>query len=368
MPPALKKLLANKLFYATTVVPTLAALLYFGLIASDEYTSESRFVVRSPDGQAPTPFGQMLKSAGFAKAQDDSYIVQDFILSRDAMVKLDEQLGIKGRYGASTVDLFSRFAGIDPDNSYEALHRFYRRKVTVQLDPASSIVTLSTAAFGGGTAFEMNRKLLEMSEALVNELNKRGRADLLAGAEREVQLAREKYRESSVALASFRSANQLIDPERQATIQLTQVSRLGDELIASKSLIARLESQAKESPQLPALRQQAKLLEREINRLGTEVQGSGSGSMAAKSDKYQALQLDKEIAAKFLAASMGALDAARVEVSRKAIYLERVAQPSRPDVAMEPRRIRSIVVVFLMGLVAWGILGMLLSSVKEHSE
>ncbi|MHB8747402.1 MAG: hypothetical protein ACYC7I_12920, partial [Gammaproteobacteria bacterium] len=36
----------NRLFLFTVVLPTLLAAVYFGLIASDVYISESRFVIR----------------------------------------------------------------------------------------------------------------------------------------------------------------------------------------------------------------------------------------------------------------------------------------------------------------------------------
>jgi capsular polysaccharide transport system permease protein len=39
-----------------------------------------------------------------------------------------------------------------------------------------------------------------------------------------------------------------------------------------------------------------------------------------------------------------------------------------PDVAQEPRRLRSVAATFILGLVAWGILSMLLAGVREHQD
>jgi len=38
----------SPIFYGAVVVPTLLAGMYYGLIASDIYISEARFIVRSP--------------------------------------------------------------------------------------------------------------------------------------------------------------------------------------------------------------------------------------------------------------------------------------------------------------------------------
>ena len=71
----------NWLFILTVVVPTLLSVIYFGFIASDVYISESRFVVRSPERQTASPLGMFIKGSGFSRSQDDTYTVQDFMLS-----------------------------------------------------------------------------------------------------------------------------------------------------------------------------------------------------------------------------------------------------------------------------------------------
>jgi len=35
---------------------------------------------------------------------------------------------------------------------------------------------------------------------------------------------------------------------------------------------------------------------------------------------------------------------------------------------MEPRRIRSVITVFLAGLIAWGIASLLIAAIREHSN
>jgi capsular polysaccharide transport system permease protein len=43
-------------------------------------------------------------------------------------------------------------------------------------------------------------------------------------------------------------------------------------------------------------------------------------------------------------------------------------QPNLPDMAVEPRRIRSTFMVLALGLVLWGVLSLVVSSVKEHTD
>jgi capsular polysaccharide transport system permease protein len=48
--------------------------------------------------------------------------------------------------------------------------------------------------------------------------------------------------------------------------------------------------------------------------------------------------------------------------------LERIVQPSLPDAAMQPRRLRNIFTVFLLGLVAWGVITMVYAGIREHLD
>lgn len=356
---------AHKLLWLTVVLPTLTAIFYFGFIATDVYISESRFVVRSPERQTASPLGILLKGTGFTRSQDDSYSVQDFILSRDAMRVLDQKLDLRAAY--KNGDFVSRFPGLDWDDSFENMHRYYQRMVGVQLDPISSIATVTVRAFGPEESQQINKLLLEMSEALVNQLNERGRQDMIRFAANEVSLAENKAKLAALALARYRNEKGVIDPEKQSAIPLQQIAKLQEEMIATKSQLAQVQLLAKENPQIPVLKQRIQMLQTEIDLESARVAG-GSRSLASKAAEFQRLALEKEFADRQLASALVSLEQARNEVQRQQLYLERIAQPSLPDAAMEPRRLRTIFAVFVLGLIVWGVLSMLIAGIKEHQD
>lgn len=357
----------NRIFLLTVVVPTFIAIIYFGLIASDVYVSESRIVVRSPEKQVATGLGALLKGAGFSRAQDDSYTVRDYVLSRDALREIDDALAVGKAFSSTAVDRVSRFGGLDFDTSFEALHRYFQKRVDVQQDSASSITTLTVRAYTAHDAQNINQKLLELSEGLVNRLNERGRQDLISSAAAEVADAEKKSKDAAIALSVYRNAKGVVDPERQATVQLQQVAKLQDELIATKTQLAQLKAFTPQNPQIPALEKRASTLQAEMDMETTKVVG-GERSLAHKAAEFQRLALDREFADKQLASALISLEQARNEAQRKQVYIERIAQPSLPDIALEPRRLRSILATFVLGLVAWGVLSMLLAGVREHQD
>jgi len=355
----------NRLFLVTVVAPTLLAALYFGLIASDVYISESRFIIRSPQKQTVTGLGAILQGAGLSRSQDDTYSVHDFILSRDALRQLNTLLKLDRSYGAG--DFLSRFPELDQDASFEALHRYYQKQVSLQLDTISSISTLRVRSFDAAEAQAINQKLLEMSEALINQLNERSRQDMIRYAQAEVDTAEDKARAAALAVSRYRTEKAVFDPERQSALQLQQVSRLQEELIAAKSQLAQVKSLAPNNPQVPVLKRQVGILEAEIEKETAKVAG-GERSLSSKAAEFERLALERAFADKQLATALASLEQARNEAQRKQLYLDRIVEPGKPDVAVEPRRLRNVAATLALGLVAWGVLSLLISGVKEHQD
>jgi capsular polysaccharide transport system permease protein len=361
-------LFRNRLFLITTVIPTALAILYFGFIASDVYVSESSFVVRSQSHESTSPLGLLLKDTGFTRADDDSYAVQDFITSRDALRTLDQEFHLASAFSSPGVDFLNRFGSLDRDRSFEALHLYYQKRVGVDVDAASSIMTLTVRAFTPTDALSINRRLLELAEDLVNRLNERGRNDMIKFASREVEEAERTAKDAALALAGYRNAQGVIDPERQSAIPLTQVATLQNDLLETRTQIAQIEQVAAQNPQLPLLRQRARLLETAIASESSRVAGGGARSLAGKAAEYQRLALNKEFSDKMLASALNTLETARNDAQRQQLYLERIVQPSTPDKALEPHRLRSIAATLLLGLVLWGVLALLGAAIEEHRD
>lgn len=358
---------ANPLFLITVVVPTMLAVIYFGFLASDVYVSQTQFVVRSPDKPATSGIGVLLKSVGFSNAGDEIFATQDYVVSRDALRALNADKAVERAYTRPGVSIFNRFNPLGWNGSFEDLFDYYSGKVGIENDATSSITTLSVQAFTPEDAFRFNKQLLEQAEGLVNRLNTRGQSDLVEYAEREAREAEQAGLDASRELARYRDQRGVIDPERQATVQLQMVSKLQDELIGARTQLAQLRALAPENPQIPVLETRIGALTREIDTALGGVTGARS-SLSAAAVRFQRLQLEREFADRRLTAALTSLQEARNEARRQQAYVERIVQPSLPDEAERPRRLRGIAATFVLGLIAFGVLTMLLAGVREHQD
>jgi capsular polysaccharide transport system permease protein len=356
------------LFVIFVVSPTACSLVYFGLIATDAYISESRFVVSSGQGSLQAGgIASLLMGVGGSHSSADSYEVRDYILSRDALKELTGKLPVDRIYGRSGISFIDRYPGLIYDKSFEELYKYYTRHVEVELDSASSISILTVRAYAADDARQINSDLLDLSERLVNALNDRSRRDLIQFADNEVNIASEKAKNAALALFAYRSKQTMFEPNKQAALQLEIVGKIHEQLISTEAEIANIKKLSPDNPQIAGLEDSADLLRKTIAAETGKVTSS-TGSFSARAPEFERLALDVEFADKQLAIALAGLESARSEAQKQQIYLERLTQPSVQDKSTEPHRIRSIVTTFIISMLAWGVASILIASVREHAD
>ena len=355
------------LFLVTVALPTLIALVYFGLFASGVYVSESRFIVRSQDKATPTALGLLLNNAALNHGTPESSAAQSYLLSRDALAALNRGDGYKKAYTRPGISWFDRFDPTGWMGSFEDLYRYYSAHVRVDADSAAGITVLTVRAYTPDDARRFNEALLRMAEATVNRMSERARADLITTTEREVVEAKAAARDAAAALARYRNTAGVIDPEKQAPIQYELIARLQDELIAARSDRRQLAIVAPQSAQIGALDARINELEARI----AEQSGMAAGnrkSLAAAGETYQRLSLEADFSAKRLAAALASLESAETEAHRQSSYVERIVEPNLPDHAIEPHRFRGIATTLVFSLIVWGVATLLIAGIREHGS
>lgn len=360
----LKKI--SPLLWVTVVIPTLVSLVYFGVFASDRYTSQSSFVVRSPKTQSSlNGLGAILQGTGFSRAQDDIYTVQEYMSSRSSLDELRKTLPVREFYETKG-DIFSRFNGFGLSGEEEAFYQYYRNRLNINFDAVSGISTLNVTSFDAAESQKINAALLKQGEALINQLNDRARTDTVRYAEDAVRVAQERVQETSQNLTDYRIANGVFDLKSQSEVQMGLVSKLQDELIVIQTQLDQVRAVTPENPQIQGLQAREKSLRKEIAQQLRGISGSGRGSLSNQAADYQRLSLENQLAEQQLAAAMTSLESAKAEADRQQLYLEVISQPSLPDLAHEPKRLYNIVATLIIGLMVYGILSLLIASVREH--
>lgn len=348
-------------------LPTLFSAIYFFFLASDQYESEAKFVVRS--AQRPDSLGGLsfLVQLGLQRSQDDSFIVQDFMASRDAVRELQQRLPLRGMFKTDVLDIIAGYPSFLYGPREERFYKYFQTMVSVVHTDKTGISTLKVRAFSAENAKEIADTLLQLGEGLVNRLNERLLRDAVGRAEAEVIEAQNRVIAAQAALTAFRNKELLIDPARNAVALAELIAKLSTELATTRAQIAEAKMNSSTGPQLPVLERKAIALDEQIASERTRVARSSDG-LAERIAAYERFVLEREFANKMLGTNEADLVRAKAEAAKQLLYLERVVEPNLADYSTQPKRLRSVLTVFVANLLLMLIAWLIFIGIREHGS
>jgi capsular polysaccharide transport system permease protein len=215
--------------------------------------------------------------------------------------------------------------------------------------------------------------IIELSDSLVNEMSSRLRTDALQFARAEVERAEQRLQDARLAMKRFQNEHGDLNPEETASAIGGIIANLESKLAQVRTDISAKSTYLRDdSPAMKALYAQERALEQQLERERQRLAGKqGEGGDRKYSDllaDYEELRIREEFALKSYEAAQTALETARVEASRKQLYLVSFVEPTMPDEATKPERFRNTLVVFLGGVVAFGLIMLIGAAIREHAR
>jgi capsular polysaccharide transport system permease protein len=403
-------------FILIVVLPTLAAIFYFGLLASDQYFAEARFAVRSlrdrslasditapkldrnagnsigqgEDGNAAGSLsgggvslgdsssqgssGGLMSTAKsmFANSTDeravdmDAYVLSDFIESRNMVADLDNKNALRTIYSRPEADWISR---LDPSATDTVLWKYWRSKVAPSIDSISGVVTLRVLAFRPEDALAIATDVIRISRRVVNDYSKRIQDDAVSNAKKTLDDAAKRYEEALVALRDQRNLDVAVNPVDATSEKLKALVALETARAQSERdqwVSARLTSPDSMATQF--LNDRIASLTSQINNLQSELtdQNNNTRTESAAIGQYRDLELTRTFAERSYAIAQAAFERARFEAQYKAITLAVFLPPRKPEMALYPRRTVNILLVFAVAMIVWALVRLVATGIAEY--
>jgi capsular polysaccharide transport system permease protein len=359
------------LFVAVVVIPTLLAAIYYFLIAAPLYVVEAKFVASIKNStQSAGGLNSILSTVGAAGgdlSQVTAYEVKDYMTSRGAIMDLDRRAGLQTIVSRPEGDFLYRFPRPFESANLESFNKAFSRFASVDYNLQTGITTLTVRAFRPEDAQRLAQAMMDRSEAWVAGLNARALNDQVAQAQRQVDDAEGAVARAQAALTLYRNDKRMIDPDKSATADLELLSHLEAQVDALKAQRNAVAASAPQSPQLPLLDKQIGAFQGQIDGERAS-QAGAANSLAPKIAQYEKLTLDSQIAAKALESALAGLESARLDARHQQVFLERVVNPSLPDKAEEPHRLKMVFLVLVSSMLAYGIIALVIAGLREHQQ
>lgn len=365
----LKDLTPKRLKVVIILVPTLLATIYFAGFAANRYVSESSVALQQSGGEASGLPGAALMFAGLGSPdRNETLYLLQYVQSLALLNELDLKLDLRKHFEAERLDVFSRlWAGA----SQERFLDYYRSRVEVIFDDASSILTVRTQGFDPVFAQQLNKAILEASERFVNEMSHSLARERLEFGERELARAAEKLQAARTEVLSFQSKNGLLDPTMQAEASSALSAQMQASISKSEAELRGLRSfMTEDAPQVKALRAQiaATQAQRDADRARATRDGGSSDRLGELALQFQALRMRTDFALDAYKAALLAIESARIEATRKVKTLVVIEPPSLPETAEYPRRMYNTTTVLVICMLIYLVTRLVIATIREHQD
>jgi capsular polysaccharide transport system permease protein len=358
-------------FFICVLFPTLLAGIYFGLIASDEFVAEARFVIRNANTvQTQRAIGDALAFVRMLGASSggtqDAFVVTNYIRGRTIIADLGGKSRLVALYARPSIDWISR---LNPDASFEDIWKYWGRKVTAIIDTRSSIITLSVRAYTREDANTLAKEIVVLSEKLVNDISERSRRDALTRAEAEIQDAQGRLHESRDRLLNFRNQQQLIDPAMSAaSIGDTLTQLVHDKIELENDLATVAGVTSSNAPNQLLLRARITNVDKQIAELQEKLASQKANSaLSGQLATYENLQLQVKFMERLYEIAQEAYEKARQELESQQLYVVMVVRPTMPERAVVPLRTLDTLLAFIWSFVLWSICALAVAGIRDHA-
>lgn len=341
----LKMLTARLAFFV--MLPTLLAGWYFYSVATPMFATKSEFLILQADAQGGSGVGGLLSGTQFATSQD-SIAVQSYLQSKDAMLRLDEDVGFKSHFTQDYIDPIQRMAAA-PTN--EAAYKTFQKKVKVGYDPTEGVLRMEVIAADPETSARFSAALIQYAEERVNNLSEQKRGDQMADAQASFEQAEAERRVAQEALVKLQIEGSTLDPEAVIASLRSQISNVEMQILEKELQLAALMDNARPNQsRVDGARADIRRMHAQLAELNSRMTDAGQGeaSLAQLSVRLQMAQADLATRDMLLQSALQQVEQTRMEANRQVRYLTISVMPVASEEANYPRRFENTVLAFLI--------------------
>jgi len=328
-------------------LPTLIVGIYYYLVATPLYATKSEFLIQQADSQGGGSLGGLFSGTGFATSQD-SITVQSYLQSREAMLRLDSDIGFKSHFSQDFVDPLQR---LETDSTNEEAYRLYQRLVKIGYDPTEGIVKMEVIAADPATSALYSRALIKYAEEQVDNLTQRLRGDQMRGSRESFEDAEFKMKAAQERVLTLQERLGVIDAVTETSAVMSQVTTFEIQLQEKRLQLQQLlDNQRPNQARVDGVQGDISRLSALIAELRAQLTNSGSDntSLARISGELRMAEVDLETRQAMMQQSLQQLETARIEANRQVRYLSLGVSPTAPDEPTYPRAFENTIVAFLI--------------------
>ncbi|WP_135504052.1 capsule biosynthesis protein [Roseovarius aestuariivivens] len=350
---------------AFVFLPTLVAGYYFYAVATPMYATKSEFLILTADGGGGGGggLGGLIPSQ-FATGQD-SIATQSYLQSKDAMLRLDKDVGFRDHFSQDRIDPIQR---LDPDATNEAAYKVYKKYVKLGYDPTEGVIRMELSTADPETSRIFSEKLIDYAEERVDQLSQEKRQDAVKTAAESLQDAKDERRAAQLRLVELQE-NSILDPEGEVANIRQLIGNVEIQLQEKQIALQTLLSNSRPNQaRVAALRSEMSILQNELDKQNARLNRAteSSDSLASQAAEIQMAQADLATADMVLQAALETKRQSEIEANKQVRYLTVSVKPVASQDPSYPRAFENTLLAFLIFAGIYLLLSLTASVLKEQ--
>ncbi len=346
-------------------LPTSLVGYYYYNIATDMYETKAEFIIQKNEAQGSAGLGGLLAGTGFAKSED-SIVVQGYLTSREALVRLDQEEGYRLHFEDENIDEYQR---LPANASVEETFKFYEKNVVVGYDPSEGVIRLEVIATTPEASQRFAEALIRYAEERVDALSQRVREDQMRGTREAYDEAETRMLEAQQIVLTLQEQRGIFSADVEVASQMSIISALETQIEDKRlALNVQLSNERPNPIRVSALENEIDLLETRVAELRSTITESTDSvaSLASISAELHIAEANLLTRQAMLQQALQQVEFARIEANRQVRYLSMGVEPVSPDIPTYPRKFENTLLAFIVFMGIYIMLSLTISILREQ--
>ncbi|NSZ15682.1 hypothetical protein [Agrobacterium vitis] len=355
---------------AFVLVPSVFAAIYYFLIASGQYISETRMVVRTIGVSERFDTSEQREGRsiiGGDSLTQDSYIVANYLKSPQIVRKLDTEIGLRNFFLKDDIDPLSRLSS---DPTSEDLHKYWMQHVDTYVDGPSGIIIFTVRAFSPEDSVSISKAALAAADEMISKISDKAKSDLVDRVEHDLISSLEDYRKALDDLREYQNKTGILDPVSSAKMVSTIISKLTEQKLNLTVDLKSLEAaKADNTARGRELRRSIQAIDDQIQLRQNSLAGKDTNDptqLSTSMIEFSRLETRRIVTQALYEATVKNLDTAKSTALKRTTFVSIFSDSHAPEKSKYPERFSAWLILSAGLFTLWMTATLVWMSIEDH--
>lgn len=360
------KIFKNIRFIILFLLPLLVGTFYILFVQTQLYESASTVLIKDlkPTASSSNFLAALMPNS--SSNLQDSKLIEKFIYSAEMFHKVDQHFGLRQHYQSEALDPLERKYTF---SSLEDFIKLYQKRLLVTYDELSRTLDIDFLHTDAKQARAILEYIVQQAEEKLNMYDKENGSELLNFIKKQEQQNKKILLQAIETLLTYQNRHRTIDPSLDIKAKSAILSSLESKVIQKELEYANLKQyMSANSIELRTLKGEIESLKMKLNEIRSQLSGTNKGELNENLFEFETLKSDVEFAKERYKQTLIQLDMAMIQATQNAKNFIIITQPTLADEYTFPKKLKSIVTLFLLLFMIYGIVSMIYSIIKDHRD